>query len=92
MEKTTSKTPTTRSPDAVEQDVVDLPRALNRKGSTVAGVAAYLSSPGVSAGCVAHHRQRKRRGGGTVGLLMKEERNGIEAGAMRGADLSYGPA
>ena len=81
-----------RSPDAVEQDIVDLARALDRERGAVAGAAADLRGPAVRAGGVAHDGQGERLGGGAVGLLMEEERNGVQAGAVYGADLGHGRA
>ena len=81
-----------RSPDAVQQHVVDLARAFDRERSAVAGAAAYLGGPGVGAGGVAHDRQGQRPGGGAIGLLVEEEGNGVQAGSVDGADLGHGRA
>ncbi len=77
-----------RSPDAMQQHVVDLARVLGRKRRPVAGIAADLRGPAVRAGRVAHDGERKGLGLGAVAvLLIEEERHGVEAGAMDGADL-----
>jgi hypothetical protein len=81
-----------RTPDAVQQDVVDLARALDRERGAVAGAAAHLRGPGVRAGGVAHDGQGERLGGGAFGLLVEEERNGVQAGSVDGADLGHGRA
>ena len=81
-----------RSPNAVQQDVVDLACALNRKRRTVAGAAAELRGPVVRARCIAQDGQSQRLGAGAVGLLMKKERHGIEARSAYGADLGDGRA
>ena len=63
MEKTTSNTPMTtdekeqRSPDAVEEDVVELAAVFSRQRSLIAGAAADLRGPGVGAGGIAEHGQ-----------------------------------
>ena len=46
-----------RSPDAMEQDVVDLAAVFGRERGAVAGAAADLRGPGVGAGGVAEHGQ-----------------------------------
>ena len=76
-----------RSPDAMQQDVVDLARVLGGERGLVAGVAADLLSPVVRALRVAHDGQRERLGFFAVAiLLIEEERDGVEAGAVDGAD------
>ncbi len=82
-----------RSPDAMEQDVVDLAGVFSRERSAVAGAAADLRGPGVGAGGVAEHGKRERLLRGLRRcVLIEEERNGIEAGAVDGADWRYGRA
>ena len=73
----------------MQQHVVDLARAFHRQRSLIARAPAYLGSPTVSAGRVAHYRQRQRLGGGAFGLLVQEEGNRIQAGAAHGADLGH---
>ena len=51
-----------RSPDAMQEHVVDLARALNRERRAIAGAAAHLRGPGMRAGGIAHHGQRERLG------------------------------
>jgi hypothetical protein len=46
-----------RSPDAMQQHVVDLARALRRKRRAIAGTAAHLRGPTVRARGIAQHRQ-----------------------------------
>ena len=48
-----------RSPDAMEQNVIDLAAVFRRKRCAIAGAAADLGSPGVRAGRIAQHRQRQ---------------------------------
>ncbi len=82
-----------RSPDAMEQNVVDLAAVFSRKRSAVAGAAADLRGPGVRAGGVAEHGQRERLlCGRAVAGLIEEERNGVQAGAVGGADGRDGSA
>ena len=73
----------------MQQHIVDLAGTLDRKRGAVAGLAAQLRGPTVRAGGVAQHRQSERLGGGALGLLMQKERNGVQAGAFDGADLSH---
>ena len=53
-----------------------------RERGLVAGAAADLGGPGVRAGGVAEHGQGERLGGFALGLLIEEERNGVDAGAV----------
>ncbi len=95
MEKTTSKDTYNhhqkqqRSPDAVQQHVIDPAAILDRQRRAIAGAAAHLCGPGVGAGGIAQHRQGQRLGGGALGLLVQKERNGFQSNAMHGADLRY---
>ncbi len=81
-----------RPPDAMEQDVVDFARAFDGERGAVTGAAADLGGPGVGAGGVADYGEGKGLGGFALGLLVEEERDGIDAGAVDGADLGDGGA
>ena len=76
----------------MQQDVVDLARALDREWCTVAGASAQLCGPTVRACGIAQDGQGQRSGGGAVGLLVKEERHSIQACSAYGADLGDGRA
>jgi hypothetical protein len=81
-----------RTPDSVEEDVVDFARAFNGERGAVTGAAADLGGPGMGAGGVANYRELKGLGGFALSLLMEEERDGVDACAVDGADLGYGCA
>src|SRR5689334_1178664 len=48
-----------RSPDAVEEDVVEFAAALGGERCAIAGLAADLRSPGMGTGSIAQHWKRE---------------------------------
>ncbi len=78
-----------RSPDAVEQDIVDLAGLFDRKRSLVAGAPADLRGPGVRTGRIAQDGQRQRFGGGAVARLVEKQRNRVQTRSVGGADLGH---
>ena len=83
-----------RSPNAMEENVVDLVGVLSGERRLIAGAAADLRGPGMRAGGVAEDGQSDGLGAGAAMaiLLVEEERDGVEAGALDGADLRDGRA
>ena len=76
----------------MEQDVIELAAVLCRERGMIAGAAADLRGPGVGAGGVAEHGQGELRRVGLGCVLIEEERNGFETGAVDGTDLRHGSA
>ncbi len=85
-----------RTPDAMEENAVELAAGFSGEGRVIAGTAADLRGPGVGAGSVAEDREGEALFGFLCGLgegtLIEEERDGVKAGALGGADLGDGCA
>ena len=73
----------------MQQNIVDLARVGRRERGLVTGAAADLRGPVVRAGRVADDGQLDAMGFGVAVLLIEKERDGVEPGAVDGADLRH---
>ena len=73
----------------MQQNIVDLARVGGRERGLVAGAAADLRGPVVRAGRVADDGQFDALGLRVAILLIEKARNGIDPGAVDGADLRH---